>query len=182
MSETEKATASGGSEPLRSGDGILRNPFTGNKGDKCFGCSQTNVHGLHLELEEDGDGVVCRWKPDARFQSWDGILHGGITATILDETAGWAVMRRFQRAAMTTRLDVKFLKPVPVGDPFIVARAHYTGRVNEKIVKFHATLENASGVVCVEADADYYVMDEERSRAMGFTTCETQREHESKQR
>ena len=148
---------------------FLKNPFTGGRGDKCFGCSQTNPHGLRLSFAEDGDGVVCRWRPDARFQSWDGVLHGGITTTILDETAGWAVMRRFQRAAMTTRIDVRFLKPVPVGDTVVVARARYASRVNEKIVRFHATLENAAGTVCVEADADYYVMDEARSRAMGFT-------------
>jgi len=182
MTETEKTSETYSPGHTNPGDNRLKNPFTGNRGDKCFGCSSTNPHGLHLELETDGDDVVCRWKPDARFQSWDGVLHGGITATILDETAGWAVMRRFQRAAMTTRLDVKFLKPVPVGDPFIVARARYVGRVNEKIVKFHATLENASGVVCVEADADYYVMDEGRSRDMGFTSCETQRESASKSR
>ena len=41
---------------------MLSNPFTGDKGDKCFGCSKTNEHGLHLEFAEDGDGVVCRWR------------------------------------------------------------------------------------------------------------------------
>lgn len=149
----------------------LDNPFTGGAGDKCFGCSKTNPHGLHLEFAADGEAVVCRWRPDARFQSWDGVLHGGITATILDETAGWATMRRFRRAAMTTRLDVRFLKPARVDGPFLVARARYVGPVNGKIARFHATLENADGVVCAEADADYYVMDEERSKAMGFTSC-----------
>ena len=151
--------------------GRLKSPFTGDKGDKCFGCSATNPHGLHLEFFEDGDDVVCRWKPAPRFQSWDGVLHGGITATILDETAGWAAMRRFQRSAMTTRLDIRYLKPVLVDGGFIVARARYNCQVKEKIARFCATLENAAGVVLAEADADYYIMDEERSRAMGFTEC-----------
>ena len=149
----------------------LGNPFTGERGDKCFGCSHKNPHGLHLEVTAAGDEVICRWKPDERFQSWDGVLHGGITTTILDETAGWATMRRFQRSAMTTRIDVRFLKPVLVGEPFIVARARYSCQVNDKIARFHATLESSGGIVCAEADADYYVMDEERSRAMGFTSC-----------
>ena len=148
----------------------LKSPFDGKK-EKCFGCSPSNPHGLRLEFVESGETVVCRWRPDERFQSWDGVLHGGITTTILDETAGWAVMRRFQRSAMTTRIDVRFLKPVPTADPFIVARARYAERVNEKIVRFRATLENAAGEVCAEADAEYYVMDEARSRAMGFTSC-----------
>ncbi|MBR4653893.1 MAG: PaaI family thioesterase [Kiritimatiellae bacterium] len=147
----------------------LKSPFTGVKGDKCFGCSQANPHGLHLEFFEEGDEVVCRWRPDPRFQSWDGVLHGGITATILDETAGWTAMRRFQRTAMTTRLEVRYLKPVLV-DGVIVARARYLKQVNEKIARFVATIENADGVILSEAEADYYIMDEERSRAMGFTS------------
>ena len=147
----------------------LRSPFAEGRGDKCFGCSSANPHGLHLEFSEDGEGVKCRWQPEARFQSWDGILHGGITATILDETAGWAAMRRFRRSAMTTRIDVRYLKPVRVDDGCIIARAQYSGTVNEKISRFRATVENSAGVVCVEADADYYIMDEVRSRAMGFT-------------
>ena len=65
----------------------MKNPFTDGRGDKCFGCSKANPHGLGLEFAEDGAGVVCRWRPDVRFQSWDGVLHGGITATILDETS-----------------------------------------------------------------------------------------------
>ena len=149
--------------------GKLKSPFSGVKGGKCFGCSRANPHGLHLEFFEEGEGVVCRWRPDPRFQSWDGVLHGGITATILDETAGWAAMRRFQRTAMTTRLDVRYLKPVLVDGGIIVARAKYLRQVNEKIARFAATIENAAGVILAEADADYYIMDEERSRAMGFT-------------
>ena len=31
---------------------------------------------------------------------------------------------------------------------------------------------SADGVICAEADADYYVMDEKRSKEMGFTSCE----------
>ena len=148
---------------------ILENPLAGGKGTKCFGCSRSNPDGLHLEFAEDGDCIVCRWKPDARFQSWDGVLHGGITTTILDEAAGWAAMHRFRRAAMTTRIDVRFLKPVLVDNQFIVARASYSGQVKEKIARFHATVENSAGIVCAEADADYYIMDEERSKAMGVT-------------
>ena len=149
---------------------VLDNPFTDGRGDKCFGCSGGNAHGLHLEFEEDGDEVFCRWTPDARFQSWDGVLHGGIISTILDETAGWAAMRRFNRSAMTTRLDVKFMKPVRIDGGAIEARAGYVEPINGKIARFHATVRNADGDVCAEADADYYIMDAERSKAMGFSS------------
>ncbi|MBR6022608.1 MAG: PaaI family thioesterase [Kiritimatiellae bacterium] len=154
-----------------TGAAKLSNPFRGTRGHDCFGCSDRNPAGLHLEFAEEGDAVTCRWTPDPKFQGWDGVLHGGVVTTILDETSGWAVLRRFQRAAMTTRIEVRFLHPTPATDPVLVARARVSGRVNEKIVTVRATLENASGMVCATADADYYVMDEERSKAMGFTEC-----------
>lgn len=151
----------------------LSNPFREGKGHDCFGCAPDRETGLRLRFaEEDGGRVVCRWTPDVRWQGWDGVLHGGIATTVLDETAGWAVLRRYQRAAMTTRIEVKFLHPAPATGVELVATAWFTGRVNEKIVSLHATLADAEGTVCAEADADYYVMDEERSRAMGFTSCE----------
>ena len=157
--------------PLPAGCRPLRNPFEYARGHDCFGCSPKNPRGLRLRFFEDGDRVFCRWKPDPLYQSWDGVLHGGIIAAILDETAGWTVLRRFQRATMTTRLDVKFLKPTYVTDSFLVATAWLAGRRNGKIVVLHATLADSSGAVCAEADADYYVMDDARSRAMGFTAC-----------
>lgn len=155
----------------QGGRRMLRNPFGGTRGHDCFGCSAKNDAGLHLRFAEEGEWVTCRWKPDVRFQGWDGVLHGGIVTTILDETSGWAVLRKYQRAAMTTRIEVKFLHPTPATDPVLVARARVAGRVNEKIVTAKATLEDASGTVCAEAEADYYVMDEARSKAMGFTAC-----------
>lgn len=158
--------------PLPPGCRPLRNPFEDARGHDCFGCSPRNPHGLRLRFFEDGDRVVCRWKPDPRFQSWDGILHGGIIAAILDETAGWTVLRRFQCATMTTHLDVKFLHPALVTDSFLTAAAWPIGRRNEKIVVLRATLSDSSGTLCAEAETDYYLMDPARSRAMGFTSCE----------
>ncbi len=155
--------------PVPPGIHPLRNPFENVPGHDCFGCSPNHPHGLRLRFFEDGDRVFCRWKPDPRFQSWDGILHGGIIAAILDETAGWTVLHRFRRVAMTTRLDIKFLHPARISSPVLVATAWLAGRRNEKIVTLHATLADDSGTLCAEADADYYVMDDARSRAMGFT-------------
>lgn len=149
----------------------MSNPFKGETGHDCFGCAQGREVGLRLRFAEEGEQMVCRWTPDRRWQGWDGVLHGGIATTVLDETAGWVVLRRFQRAAMTTRIEVKFLHPTPAEGGELVARAWMTGRVNEKIVAVHATLEDVGGLVCAEADAEYYVMDEARSRAMGFTAC-----------
>lgn len=79
----------------------IRNPFIGKEGYNCFGCSPDNPFGLHMEFYEDGDDVVSYWHPHDHFQGWTGVMHGGILATMIDETAGWVVMRKLQTSGMT---------------------------------------------------------------------------------
>ena len=65
------------------------NPWTelGKEEYNCFMCSPTNPKGLHLSFYEDGDDVVTRWIPSRDYEGWKGVIHGGIQATIIDETA-----------------------------------------------------------------------------------------------
>ena len=61
----------------------ITNPFAGMEGFHCFGCCKDNDHGVHMDFYEDGDDVVCFWKPDGEYQGWRNTLHGGIQATLL---------------------------------------------------------------------------------------------------
>lgn len=96
----------------------IRNPFIGKEGYNCFGCSPDNPFGLHMEFYEDGDDVVSYWHPHDHFQGWTGVMHGGILATMIDETAGWVVMRKLQTSGMTSRLNLKYLYPVSSDSSF----------------------------------------------------------------
>ena len=50
------------------------------------------------------------------FEGHPGYLHGGIIATLLDETMSKAVRAR-GLAAMTRQLEIDYLRPVPSGTP-----------------------------------------------------------------
>jgi uncharacterized protein (TIGR00369 family) len=79
----------------------------------CFGCGQANAIGLHLEffLAED-QSVVSYPTIGDRYEGPHGYLHGGIIATLLDETMSKAVRARGY-IAMTRRIEVDYLRPVP---------------------------------------------------------------------
>ena len=84
----------------------------------CFVCGLANAFGLHLRFVQQGpDRVVAyTWVP-RRFQGYPGVVHGGITAAILDETAGRALMGadpHTARLMFTARLNVRYRRPVPV--------------------------------------------------------------------
>ena len=90
----------------------LINPYLEKEGYNCFGCSPTNPIGLHLEFWEDGEEVVTTWSPCVNYDGWVETLHGGIISTLIDELANWVLSRRLQCAGVTTKLEVKFRRPV----------------------------------------------------------------------
>lgn len=46
----------------------IKNMWLSKKGYDCFGCSPDNPLGVKMEFYEDGDDVVCLWKPQTHYQ------------------------------------------------------------------------------------------------------------------
>ena len=85
--------------------------------NRCFGCGPANSGGLQLEflLAEDGS-VVSQANISDDFCGHPGYLHGGIIATLLDETMSKAV-RASGISSMTRHMEVDYLLPVPSAKP-----------------------------------------------------------------
>src|ERR1035438_6771594 len=85
--------------------------------NRCFGCGKANPSGMHLDflLAPDGSVVCLPVVPEA-FDGHPGYLHGGIIATLLDETMSKSVRAR-GLTAMTRQLEIEYLRPVPSGAP-----------------------------------------------------------------
>ena len=141
------------------------------EGYDCFGCSPDNPIGIHMEFYEDGDDIVSFWNPQTHYQGWVDTMHGGILATIADETAGWVVFRKLQTSGMTTKLELKYRKPVMTTDPQITVR----GRIAEQrrnLVTIDVSIENSKGEACVEGRATYFAFNKAQAAEMGFTSCD----------
>ncbi len=82
----------------------------------CFACGTLNVSGLQLELHAGDDRCWTELVLPERFQGWEGIAHGGIVSTILDEVMGWALIDH-DMWGVTARMSVEFKRPVPIGRP-----------------------------------------------------------------
>ncbi len=81
----------------------------------CVLCGTENPWSLNVSFEPDGDGGVrtC-FKADCRLQGYDGLLHGGVSAALLDAAMTHCLFRRGVRA-VTGDLRVRYPHPVPVG-------------------------------------------------------------------
>ena len=99
------------------------NPWSGMEGYGCYGCAPHNASGLRMEFYEQGDYIVSRWLPRAEYEGWVDTLHGGIQAALADEIASWVVFRKLQTAGVTSRLEMRYHRPILVSQGEIELRA-----------------------------------------------------------
>ena len=152
----------------------IKNPWIPltDKGYNCFACSPTNPCGLKMEFYEDGDDIVSFWTPDDNFQGWMNTLHGGIQATIMDESAGWLISRKFQTSGMTTNLNVKYKKPVPTGKDIKIEVRARVKEVKRNFVFIEATISH-EGTICSTGELTFYCLSKEvAEKDFYFTGCE----------
>ena len=130
----------------------------------CFACGTLNVHGMHLDLHAGGDRCWTELSLDPRFEGWEGIAHGGILCTILDEVMAWALVDH-DVWGVTARMSVEFRRPVPIERPI---RAE--GRVVEvrrRLVKAEGViLDAADGAVLTRSEATYVGAPEARKEEL----------------
>ncbi|MCD4828759.1 MAG: PaaI family thioesterase [Candidatus Cloacimonetes bacterium] len=118
----------------------------------CFACGEDSPIGLHLVFRyEDGDAICdCVIAPE--FQGYNGIVHGGIIATLLDEAMAKAVLHA-GFTAMTGRLEVSYRKPIMVETPLTLR-----GRIDSSRGRIHrcsAEVIDAQGEVCAAGTSTY---------------------------
>ena len=93
------------------------------EGYRCYGCDPHSEQGLRMEFYEDGEEIVSVWQPRPEFQGWVDTLHGGVQATLADEISSWVVFRKFRTSGVTSRMEVRYHKPIRTSDERVVLRA-----------------------------------------------------------
>lgn len=130
----------------------------------CFACGTLNSHGLGLDLHVERGRSWVELTYEQRFQGWDGIAHGGILATILDEVMAWALVGD-DDWGLTARLTIDFKRPVNVGQP-IRAEGRIT-RLRRRLVDTEASITDAvTGELLARATGTYMTVDEARKREL----------------
>src|SRR6266404_4424632 len=83
----------------------------------CLVCGRENPHGLHLDLHVDeGTGVVtCSFAPQRHHIGFEGVIHGGVLATVLDEAMVWAATWSGKRFCVCGELNVRYKNVVRIG-------------------------------------------------------------------
>lgn len=96
---------------------------------QCFVCGLTNPFGLQLRFYNTAPGeVTADTSVAAHYQGYPGVVHGGVVAAMLDETAGRALMNGDPpRFMFTAKMSIRYRQNVPVDTPVrLVGKADKT--------------------------------------------------------
>ena len=133
----------------------------------CFVCGLKNPAGLKIAFYTVGPGEVQSEIsfPDY-YQGYPGITHGGIIASVLDETGGRALMENPRHFMVTAQLNVRYRKPVPT-ETSLVARG-WAGKRRGRVSEAHSEIQTLDGVVLAEADLVLVDMPNEKLDQISF--------------
>ncbi len=128
----------------------------------CFVCGDRNPSGLKIRFQTDGESVTARFRPEERHMGYHGHVHGGILASLLDETMGWAPILLHRRFCVTIELNVQYLKPAPIGTTLIVTARPDGG--NRRIYEAEGQVTDDAGTVYAKGRGRYMAVSSDKTR------------------
>ncbi|HOZ30317.1 MAG TPA: PaaI family thioesterase [Bacteroidales bacterium] len=142
----------------------LKNAFVNSTKDfNCFGCSPNNPIGLKMDFYVDGDKFWAKWNPDKNYDGWINVVHGGIQACLVDETAEWYIFTKYGRSAVTSELQIKYKKPLSSASGIIRIEANEIS-FKRNIAEISLKITDLNNNICTEAIGKFYVFSEEISK------------------
>jgi acyl-coenzyme A thioesterase PaaI-like protein len=122
----------------------------------CFACGPDNERGLQLQFEKNDAGdMIAEWNPESSTEGFDGIVHGGIVSTVLDESMS-KVVAATGVEALTAELRVRFRRHVP-SENKVRIRGWIDSR-NKRVIKTEAALTGADGTELAHAWASFLAL------------------------
>jgi acyl-coenzyme A thioesterase PaaI-like protein len=90
--------------------------------NECFGCGPANAQGLRIRSFEEGDELVCDFKPAPHHLAFPGVVNGGICGALLDCHSNWtAAMHLMKKSGadappctVTSDFHVTLKRPTPI--------------------------------------------------------------------
>lgn len=132
----------------------------------CLVCGRDNPHGIHLHLSvDDATGIVTsQFTAAAHHMGFEGIVHGGLLSTVLDEAMVWSATWSGKRFCVCGELNVRFRRSVQIGQ-VVNVEARITA-MRSRLIETEGFVRDASGLVLAESTGKYVPVSPERNRAV----------------
>jgi len=118
----------------------------------CFVCG-SDVPGLHLKFSGDDREVLAHTVIQEPYQGFNGVVHGGILAGMVDDAMWHVIHQKDDVFPMTAELTVRYLAPVPIGEPLTV-KGHLVN-YRRRLMVAESTIEDSHGDILVRAEGRF---------------------------
>jgi uncharacterized protein (TIGR00369 family) len=126
----------------------------------CFVCGMQNPIGLKAFFYQDEEGrVVAHFTGKEEHQGYPGVMHGGIVTALLDEVIGRVSIAQDLLWGVTAKLEVRFRRPVPLGQPLTLVGE--MTRLRSRTLEAHGEIRLEDGTVAAEAEGVYIRLPQE---------------------
>ena len=121
----------------------------------CFVCGPGNRFGLGVAFRIDGERCVAEFTPDDRHVGYDGVTHGGILFSLLDDVmANWLFLHG--ERCFTARADVRYRAQLPVGTAIALVSRLLKRKGRLALLEGRAARRD-TGAVVVEASGTFMI-------------------------
>ena len=136
-----------------------RIPIQKLQGHHCFACGTDNPIGMNMQFYRLGDMVCSDITLQRNHEGWEGMAHGGIISTLLDEVMSWTVLY-FKRTFLVTRkMNIKYIKPVSLGIP-LTARGKILDEPGNSKIEVRGEIVDAAGKLLVRSRGEFVMLAE----------------------
>lgn len=122
-------------------------------GKRCFVCGPSNSIGLKLVFRMDDDVCRSEFIPDTMHCGYDGVTHGGIIFSVLDDVmANWIYLKGIR--AYTAKCDIRYKGYLPTGTR-VTLEGHCTKQRNRLIAMEGKMIRVDTGELVAETQASF---------------------------
>src|SRR5437016_14646959 len=145
--------------------GLIELPHTPG----CLVCGRDNPLGLKLSLfVDDSTGEVhVEFLPRPQHIGFEGIIHGGVLATVLDEAMVWAATWHGRRFCVCGEMTIRFRKAAEVNRRLIIRASVESART--RMIQTSGQVLDEVGELIASASGKYFPLPQERHEAFVAT-------------
>jgi uncharacterized protein (TIGR00369 family) len=96
---------------------------------------------------------------ERNHEGWENMAHGGIISTLLDEVMSWTVLYFKKTFLVTRKMEIKYIKPVPLSIP-LTARGKILDEPGYSKIEVRGEIVDAAGKLLVRSRGEFVMLAE----------------------
>ena len=133
---------------------------------QCFVCGDRNRIGLDVTFYYRNGRIETDFTPKTEHAGYRNVLHGGILATLLDETMGWAAIYSRPVLCVSAELNIRYKTSATVGEPLTVFGELIADK--KRVILAKGGILNGKGETICTGEGKYIPLPEKEQKAVAL--------------